>query len=270
MKSSRSPRPRPGARRRRHPSPLALATVLTLALSGAAAAQRAPRMKVPPLLARATQLLLVTTPGWDSTAGQLRRYTRARPGARWHAVGDAVPVVLGRTGLALGTGFDALAPGAPRKHEGDGRSPAGVFPLTRVFGFAPSDSMAWVRMPYTQLTAGTDCVDDTTSAHYNAVVDRSAVPRVDWASAEHMRTVAPYRIGVVVGYNAGATRVPGRGSCIFLHIWGGPRSVTAGCTAMDEDALKTLMRWVDPQRKPKLVQLPASAVTRLRGDWRLP
>ena len=64
--------------------------------------------------------------------------------------------------------------------------------------------------------------------------------------------------------------MPGGGSCIFLHTCGGPRSVTAGCTAMDEDALKTLMGWVDPQRRPILVQLPASAVTRLRGEWRLP
>jgi hypothetical protein len=39
---------------------------------------------------------------------------------------------------------------------------------------------------------------------------------------------------------------------------------------MEQGALKSLMGWVDPQRRPMLVQLPASAVTRLRGAWRLP
>jgi hypothetical protein len=30
------------------------------------------------------------------------------------------------------------------------------------------------------------------------------------------------------------------------------------------------MRWIDPKRRPMLVQLPASALARLRTDWRLP
>jgi hypothetical protein len=30
------------------------------------------------------------------------------------------------------------------------------------------------------------------------------------------------------------------------------------------------MNWVDPARRPMLVQLPASGVARLRGEWGLP
>jgi L,D-peptidoglycan transpeptidase YkuD (ErfK/YbiS/YcfS/YnhG family) len=129
--------------------------------------------------------------------------------------------------------------------------------------------MAWLRMPYSPLTAGSDCVDDEASAHYNTVVDRATVPKVDWKSAEHMRTINQYRIGVIVGYNAAPPR-PGRGSCIFLHIWGGPQSTTAGCTAMDATRLEALMRWLDASRRPALVQLPAGEYARLRDAWNLP
>jgi L,D-peptidoglycan transpeptidase YkuD (ErfK/YbiS/YcfS/YnhG family) len=83
-----------------------------------------------------------------------------------------------------------------------------------------------------------------------------------------MREIDQYAYGMHVAYNAPPK--PSRGSCIFLHIWAGPGSVTAGCTAMGQDALKALMNWVDPQRRPMLVQLPASAMARLREEWRLP
>lgn len=257
---------------RAHAGALLLFATAMLVLPAAGRAQRTAG-RVPPVLARATQLVVVTTPGWDSTSGQLWRFTRARPGARWRAVAPAVPVVVGRTGIALGVGFDRLLPhdaAAPHKHEGDGRSPAGAFPLTAVFGFAPADSMRQARMPYTPLTEATDCVDDTASRHYNDVVDRSAVPAVDWHSAEHMRQVGQYRIGVVVGYNAGRGRVPGRGSCIFLHIWAGPGSTTVGCTAFDAGELARVIAWLDPKARPVLVQLTRGAYAVVRGGWGMP
>jgi D-alanyl-D-alanine dipeptidase len=214
------------------------------------------------------QLVLVVTPAWDSTSGTLRRFERDSDMGAWRAVGAVVPIVVGRTGMAWDDSQVRPAPGDPIKREGDGRSPAGAFALDTAFGFDIRQIVSWVRLPYVQLRTGTECVDDARSAHYNTIVNRDSVARVDWNSSERMREIEQYAYGVHVAYNAPPR--PGRGSSIFLHIWGGPRSVTAGCTAMDEDALKTLMRWVDPQRKPKLVQLPASAVTRLRGDWRLP
>lgn len=225
---------------------------------------------VPSLLDRSEQLVVVTTPDWDSTSGTLRRFQRAKPGDEWRADGPSTPIVVGRTGLAWGRGFDANTFDAtsPHKHEGDGRSPAGIFPLDTAFGFAPADSARWVRLPYVQLTSGSDCVDDTLSTHYNTVVDRSVVP-LDWSSAEHMRQIAQYRIGVIVGYNA-APPSRGRGSCIFLHIWGGPRSTTAGCTALDAEELSRVMAWLDRARRPVIVQLPAREYGRLRRSWGLP
>ena len=100
-------------------------------------------------------------------------------------------------------------------------------------------------------------------------VGAPAVGPVDWTSAEHMRTIAQYRLGVIVGYNAAPPR-RGLGSCIFLHIWAGPSSTTTGCTAMDAGALAETMAWLDPARRPTLVQLPSAAYGRLRGAWGLP
>ena len=218
----------------------------------------------PDALARAEQIVAVTTPDWNATQGTLRRYER--DGGAWRAVGAEIPIVVGRTGVAWDPRLHLAAAGEPEKHEGDGKSPAGAFPLDTAFGYA--DPAPALRLPYVALQPGSDCVDDGRSVRYNTVVDRAAMPRVDWSSAEHMRTIDQYRFGVIVGYNAPPT--PGLGSCIFLHIWNGPTSTTAGCTAMDADALLALMQWLDRARRPALVQLPSAAYARLRNAWALP
>ena len=219
----------------------------------------------------AQQIVVVTTPDWDSTSGTMRRFERVAGSSTWSPVGAPTAIVTGRTGLAWGVGFDDVgdSAAAPHKHEGDGRSPAGVFPLDTLFGYDNPLDPAALRMPYVTLTGASDCVDDERSLHYNTVVSRDAVPRIDWNSAEHMRSIGQYRIGVIVGYNA-APPIPGRGSCIFLHIWAGPSSTTAGCTALDATELADIVRWLDRAKRPLLVQLPAREYERLRERWRLP
>jgi L,D-peptidoglycan transpeptidase YkuD (ErfK/YbiS/YcfS/YnhG family) len=77
-----------------------------------------------------------------------------------------------------------------------------------------------------------------------------------------------YRWGVEVAYNP--EREPGAGSCIFLHVWRGPGSPTAGCTAMPEDDLLTVLRWLRPGDDPVLVQGTRSFLEGLRDEGRLP
>jgi len=83
-----------------------------------------------------------------------------------------------------------------------------------------------------------------------------------------MREIDQYSFGIHVAYNAPPKA--GRGSCIFLHVWAGPSSTTAGCTAMELSALQELLRWLAPERGPMIVQLPSDALTRMRGAWALP
>ncbi len=195
--------------------------------------------KMPDALAASRQAIVVVTENWAATTGTLQRYERGSVQEPWRKVGEAVPVVIGRKGLAP----------AGQKREGDGRSPAGVYPLGTAFGFAAD---ADLHIPYRQLRDTTECVDDSDSFYYNQIVDRDMIPRIDWSSSERMRAIDQYRWGVVVDYNTPAQ--PRRGSCVFLHIWSGPGSTTTGCTAMPQEDLQTLLRWLDPTANPQLVQ----------------
>lgn len=243
---------------------------LTLACLLLAAAQAAAAAKAPAPLARSRQLVVVTTRGWDDVPGTLRRFERKGARGAWARVGADVEVAVGRNGLGWGAGLiDTGAAAGPRKKEGDGKAPAGLFALGTAFGFAPGSEAAWLRLPYTPLTPSVECVDDVASSRYNLIVDRAAIGGVDWNSSERMRSVEGYRWGLVVRHNV-APPVAGRGSCIFLHVWAGQGKGTAGCTAMEESSLKELLRWLDPRKGPLLVQLTESEYARLRGAWRLP
>jgi D-alanyl-D-alanine dipeptidase len=226
-----------------------------------------------PIPPASRQLLVVRTPNWADIHGTLQRFARTGDDRRWTALGAPVTIVVGRTGLAWGRGLhgDSAAGPGPVKHEGDGKSPAGVFTLSRVFGYAPADSMPALAMPYVQATSDLRCVDDSASPAYNTLTRAPSDGPAPWASAEEMRRHDDdYRIGVFVDHNAGAARVPGGGSCIFLHVWQGPDDPTVGCTAMPLERMTEIARWLDPRRNPVLVQLPDSAYARLRQPWRLP
>lgn len=239
--------------------------VFGLALPSACSAQ--PAQAAP--LAQAQQLIVVTTRGWNEVPGTLQRYERKGVRASWQAVGTAVPIVVGRNGLGWGRGVSAPVKGdGPVKHEGDGRAPAGVFTLESAFGYAPADSATWLKLPYRRATSTYECVDDTTSRYYNQTLERATVAP-DWHSSEIMRRADnAYRWGVIVAHNMPA-RAAG-GSCIFLHIWSGPTKGTAGCTAMAEPHLLAVMRWLDPARHPRLVQLTDTEYALLRSRWALP
>jgi D-alanyl-D-alanine dipeptidase len=221
-----------------------------------------------------TQLIVVQTSDWNTIEGTLQRYERSASGKNWHAVGKAITIVVGKTGLAWGKGIvsadDLRNPAAndPIKKEGDGKAPAGIFRLSHLFGYAAHEPAGW-KMPYINLTSSVECVDDTSSKFYNRVVDRTTVSP-DWNSSEHMlRSDDLYRWGVVVDHNADPPR-PGAGSCIFLHIWRGPGQPTVGCTAMPQENLESVLGWLDPAKKPLLVQLPQSEYQRLKKKWKLP
>lgn len=242
--------------------------LLALARGSAAAQRKAPRPVGEPL-GRSRQLILVTTPDWGAVEGTLWRFERKGPNSVWRPVGAAVPVVVGRNGLGWGAGLSTRVGEGPLKKEGDGKSPAGAFSLGPAFGFAPAAEASWLKLPYTPLDDGTECVDDVNSRRYNLVVERSGAGDVDWNSSERMREVSGYRWGIVVEHNANPP-VPGRGSCIFLHIWAGPDKGTAGCTAMAQPNLEALLRWLDARKRPALVQLTAGEYARLRDAWQLP
>lgn len=250
---------------------LALSPVALLLGGCMAAAPQAAADAAGPLDA-SRQLVVVTAADWNSTTGTLQRYERGSAMEQWQAVGQSFPIVLGASGLAWGRGVHGEAPSAEhRKREGDGRSPAGVFTLSAVFGYAsvPPAGSAPGALPYVQATTTTECVDDPGSVHYNSLLDRAAT-KVDWNSAEHMRRDDElYRVGIFVDHNTGPAQ-PGAGSCIFIHIWEGPASTTVGCTAGDAARIAELAAWLERGRNPRLVQLPRTEYLAHAQAWRLP
>lgn len=219
-----------------------------------------PGPRIPALLADAIppecrQVLLVLTPAQTAVNGRLWLLERDGPLANWRPAAAPLTITLGHAGLAWGEG-EHTAPGLPDfpiKREGDKCSPAGVFRIPMAFGTASAQEVApWMKLPYTPLTATIIGVDDPKSRYYNQIVDNSQVPR-DWDSNEPMlRHDRAYHWGAFIAHNP--RRVPGLGSCIFLHIWGGPGSGTSGCTAMSQEDMKTVLSWLDPGREPRLVQ----------------
>jgi D-alanyl-D-alanine dipeptidase len=224
-------------------------------------------------LADTTEIIVVTTPGWNSQEGNLRRYERKNPHGKWKSAGGPIAVMVGKNGLGWGSGIlrvDVFRRQAddPDKKEGDGKAPAGIFRLSKAFGYATQAQTGW-KMPYLSLTPAVECVDDIGSRFYNNVVDRGTVSP-DWNSSEKMlRPDELYRWGILVDHNTNPA-VAGGGSCIFMHIWRGPGQPTVGCTAMPQAEIESLLGWLDPSRRPLLVQLPLQQYQSFRKRWHLP
>lgn len=220
------------------------------------------------MLMRSRQVIVVTTPGWDSVTGSLQRYERDRAGGTWRKIGEPIAAVVGKGGTGWGDGLVAV-PGHeasdPVKHEGDGRSPAGVFRVGSAFGYAAEKPATW-KLAYRPLTPATECVDDRDSKYYNRIVERtSAAP--DWKSSEHMRSEGVYyEWGAVIEQNP--ENRPGDGSCVFLHV--GDGRGTAGCTAMKKQELERVLEWLRPADDPLIVEMPVAAYRRVAKRLGLP
>ena len=218
-----------------------------------------------------SDLVLAVADDWSSTKVTITHWyiphadpnaaVQFAPAYGWQRDGEPWQGVVGRSGLAWGDGLHGR--GAPQghagpvKHEGDGAAPAGAFRIGDAFGFEPASQR---RM----LLDSTECVDDPKSASYNQIVERTG--SADWTSSEHMRTIDQYALGAVIDHNP--KRIPGDGSCIFLHIWDGPDSTTVGCTAMDQPNLEKLLGSLGPA--PVFVLLPKAEYDALRKPWGLP
>lgn len=201
------------------------------------------------------QLLVVTNNNWTAKQGSLQLYERPNDDSMWVATGAPISVVLGRTGLAWGIGLHSIVDqSGPCKKEGDGKSPAGIFSLGNAFGFASSIEMSHLKIDYFPLNQYVEAVDDPSSHYYNCIIDRREVTS-DWHSSEKMNEEPLYALGMVVNHNFPMPQ-PGAGSAIFLHIWRGENSETAGCTAMSRENLNAVLSWLDESKNPLLVQLP--------------
>ena len=133
-------------------------------------------------------------------------------------------VALGRTGVA------AL------KHEGDGATPLGRFPVREVLYRADRVSRPRTRLSLRAIRAGDGWCEDPADRDYNRLVRVSSRPGVDSLT----RTDHLYDVVLVPGYND-RPRVRGKGSAIFLHLARPGYLPTEGCIALSRHDLLLLL-----------------------------
>jgi L,D-peptidoglycan transpeptidase YkuD (ErfK/YbiS/YcfS/YnhG family) len=217
------------------------------------------------------QMLLTLAEDWDSLRAQV--YLCEKNSGVWQVSGS-FQAVCGRNGMAWGLGLYPASPGGcpePGKKEGDGKTPAGIFQLGACFGYAPRLTVNR-RWSYRRLISTMRGIDDPASRYYNQIVDVDRLPGTagaDWNSSETMRRADNlYKWLVVIGHNP--DNIPGAGSLIFLHLWQDQNSGTAGCTATSERTILKILAWLEPTRRPILVQLPREVYYESRAEWGLP
>lgn len=142
--------------------------------------------------------------------------------------GVTVPCSLGRSGL----GRD--------KHEGDGATPIGRFPLRHLFYRADRLPRPVTGLPVSEISQSDGWCDDMAHKSYNQLVK---LP-FEASHEELWRADALYDLIVVIGYND-KPAVPGLGSAIFLHVRAPDGGATAGCVAIQREYLIGILRALD-------------------------
>lgn len=189
--------------------------------------------------AGARQLIVVWSEHPADTEGPAMFLQRGVGG--WERAMADSQAVLGRSGVA--------PPGT--KREGDGRTPAGIFPISFAFGY---ETHFPTGMPYRAMEKDDVWVDDPSAPDYNRLTKKGATSASSFEAMRRNDTL--YRLGLAVDYNTRPV-VAGRGSAIFIHIKDPSGVPTMGCVAFTEERMEKILRFLDPSKRPHLVVLTA-------------
>lgn len=165
-----------------------------------------------------------TVSWWDLRAG------------RWVRAGSA-PARFGANGLVEGAA----------RRQGTNTTPTGLYGLPFAFGLRPPPR--GTTYAFRRVRPDSWWCQDNGSRSYN----RWTQPRpADCRAAESEHLVAyrtQYALALVIGFNY-AKPVRGRGAGIFLHVDG--RGATAGCVSVPADAMRRMLVWVRPSKRPHI------------------
>ena len=187
-------------------------------------------MAQPPSPPAHRQVIVVTTASSAATVGTLEAYTWSRGSFR-RTLGP-VTAYVGSEGIGHGS-------------EWHSRTPRGVFTLTEGFGWAPNPG---TDMPYRKVGMSAWWVSDTKAPTYNTMqFCRPSACQFDTNVSEPLASISVYRHAMVIDYNRSPI-TSGAGSGFFLHESAGV--ATAGCVAINGDALTRVMRWLRPGAAP--------------------
>ncbi len=122
------------------------------------------------------------------------------------------------------------------KQEGDGATPAGVFPLRRLLYRADRLTRPTTLLESAPIRPDDGWCDDPADLHYNRPV------RLPYPARHEVlwREDRLYDLIVVLGHNDDPV-VPGAGSAVFLHVAAEDDTPTAGCVALAKGDLLSLL-----------------------------
>lgn len=220
--------------------------------------------------AECRQLIVATSPGWNSQTGTLERYERDAAGGPWKSVGSPFPVLFGREGLAWGRGVEGQNEAGAKKAERDKRVPAGVFAIGKIY---TSDAAlpAGADYPFHRVTDADVWPDDPGNPSYNRhQVFPDATLRPSWFEKQKMKPHDPvYRWLIEIRHNSDPI-VAGGGSAIFFHTRRGETKPSSGCTTMRQEDLVMIVRWLRASAKPHYAVMPAAEYATRQVSWSLP
>ena len=184
------------------------------------------------------QLIIAHTAGRSSTRGTVELWELGSS-ETWTRAHTFTQARFGYNGLATATG----------KREGDGKTPMGQYKVP--FAFGTNSKPSGTDIEYRKVDGNDQWCGRSTSPHYNSWMDapNKSCPA---HAAEVLSDYYQYNYAAVIGYNP--KRTPKLGSAIFLHTHG--KGSTAGCVSVTTAQAKTLLRWMDPEKTPRIVIAP--------------
>jgi L,D-peptidoglycan transpeptidase YkuD (ErfK/YbiS/YcfS/YnhG family) len=187
----------------------------------------------------ATRVITVVAPSYGSTTATLQAWDRASGGG-WLRHGSAVLAHVGSQGLTT------------RPSESESATPIGSFTLTQAFGAYGNPGTG---LPYFRTTAADWWISQSGSLYNTHQRCSSGCAFNQGSPNEHLRYETPYyNYAVVIDYNTrnSPTGVrQGAGSAFFLHVTDG--TATAGCVAIPQSTLVSIMRWLTPATHPRIL-----------------
>ncbi len=225
--------------------------------------------------AYSSQAIIGIADDWNSTSLTLSLVEKNKQG-QWQQVLGPYPARLGRAGIIWGLGLNALPSGAKTKTEGDGKSPAGIFHINRLFLTMNQNPKRASNFPTIRVTPADLWVSDfNTPKLYNKHLRLDHPASSAWELKEQMRqNDHAHSLKLEICHTSSdvvGRPVVGKGSSIFFHIWRrNGQAVTAGCTAMDEQVLKAFISRLKPEKRPVYILLPRAEYIKYRQSWQLP
>lgn len=182
------------------------------------------------------QLILVTTAGKKETNALIQTFSKDKNG-KWKR-GKSVKGIVGKNGIQS------------QISEGSKSTPTGKYTITSAFGRKANPG---TKLPYHRITSDDVWVDNVKSKYYNTLQSK----RKTGEKTESMN-IPQYDYGFVIDYNT--KRVKGKGSAIFFHIAKG--NYTLGCTAVSKENVVSILKWLDPNKKPVIIQAVESDLSK--------